>query len=145
MATPALNSRVQSLVTEYGVFWQFWPQFEQTHGERRVVGFELELIGSHTSDLNHVDPDCSTCRHVRSVLLAIADLMPGELTFSRNSLTYNIDSHSNSIVCLPALGNRSAVWVSIYVFLNRENGQSFETDLLNEVKTFLNRWGIHQR
>jgi hypothetical protein len=56
MATSALNSRVQSLVTEYGVFWQFWPQFEQTHGERRLVGFEVELIGSHTSDLNHVDP-----------------------------------------------------------------------------------------
>ena len=145
MARSALNSRVQSLVTEYGVFWQYWPQFEQTHGERRLVGFEVELIGSHTSDLNHVDPACSTCRHVRSVLLAIAGLMPGELTLSRNSLTYNIDSHSNSIVCLPALGNRSAVWVSIYVFLNRANGQSFETDLLNEVKTFLNKWGIHQR
>jgi hypothetical protein len=71
--------------------------------------------------------------------------MPGELTFRRNYLTYNIDSHSNSIVWLPALGNRSAVWVSIYVFLNRANGQSFETDLLKEVKTFLNRWGIHQR
>ncbi len=145
MATPALNSRVQSLVTEYGVFSQFWPQFEQTHGERRLVGFEVELIGSHTSDLNHVDPACPTCHHVRSVLLAIADLMPSELTLSRNSLTYNIDSHSNSIVCLPALGNRSAVWVSIYVFSNRTNGQSFETDLFNEVKTFLNRWGIHQR
>ena len=145
MATSALNSRVQSLVTEYGVFWQYWPQFEQTHGERRLVGFEVELIGSHTSDRNHVDPACSTCRHVRSVLLAIAGLMPGELTLSRNSLTYNIDSHSNSIVCLPALGNRSAVWVSIYVFLKRANGQSFETDLLNEVKTFLYKWGIHQR
>ena len=145
MVTPALNSRVQSLVTKYGVFWQFWPQFEQAHGERLLVGFEVELIGSHTSDLNHVDPACPSCRHVRSVLLVIADLMPGELSLSRNSLTYNIDSHSNSIICLPALGNRSAVWVSIYVFLNRANGQSFETDLLNEVKTFLNRWGIHQR
>jgi hypothetical protein len=145
MLTSALNTRVQSLVTEYGVFWQFWPQFEQTRGERRLVGFEVELIGSHTSDLNHVDPACPACRHVRSVLLAIADFMPGELTLSRNSLTYNIDSHSNSIVCLPALGNRSAVWVSIYFSLNRTNGQSFETDLLNEVKTFLNRWGISQR
>ena len=145
MATPALNSSMQSLVTEYGVFWQFWPQFEQSHDERRLVGFEVELIGFHTSDLNHVDPACPTCRHVRSVLLAIAGLMPGELGLSRNSLTYNIDSHSNSIICLPALGNRSAVWVSIYVFLNPTNGQSFETDPLNEVKTFLNRWGIHQR
>ncbi len=41
MATPALNSRVQSLVTEYGVFFQFWPQSEQTHGEGRSGTFEL--------------------------------------------------------------------------------------------------------
>ena len=145
MATLTLNSRVQSLVTEYGVFWQSWPQFDQTHGERRLVGFEVELIGFHTSDLNHLDPGCPTCHHVRSVLLAIVELMPGELALSRNSLTYDIDSHSNSILCLPALGNRSAVSVSIYIFLNRSNGQSFETDLLNEVKASLNRWGIHQR
>ena len=145
MATPALNSTVKSLVTQYGVFWQFWPQFEQIHGERRLVGFEVELIGSHGSDLNHVDPTCPTCRHVRSVLLAIADLIPGELTLNRNLLTYRIDSHSSSILCLPALGNRSAVWVSIYFSWNRANGQSFETDLLDEVKTCLNRSGIHQR
>ena len=145
MATLALNSRVQSLVTEYGVFWQSWPQYEQTHGERRLVGFEVELIGSHTSDRNHVDPSCSSCRYVRSVLLAIADLMPGELDLGHNFLTYNIDSHSNSIVCLPAQGNRSAVWVSIYVFSNRANGQSFETDLMNGIKALLNGWGIHQR
>jgi len=145
MATPALNSRVQSLATEYGMFWQFWPQFEQTHGERRLVGFEVELIGSHTSDLNHVDPACPTCRHVRSVLLAIANAMLSETNFRRNYLTYNIDSHSNSILCLPALGNRSAVSVSIYVVWNQSNGQSFETDLLSEIKAFLNGWGIHQR
>ena len=145
MVTPALNSRVQSLVAEYSVFWQFWPQFEQKHGERRLVGFEVELIGSHTSDLNHVDPGCPACRHVRSVLLSIAELILGELTLGRNLLTYSIDSHSSSILCLPALGNRSAVWVSIYFSLNRANGQSFETDLLDEVKTFLNRSGIHQR
>ena len=145
MATLALNSRVQSLVTEYGVFWQFWPQFEQTHGERRLVGFEVELIGSHTSDLNHVDPACSRCRNVRAVLLSIANLVPADLAVHVNSLTYNIDSHSGSILCLPALGNRSAVWVSIYLFWSRSNGQSFETDLLTEVRALLNEWGIHQR
>jgi len=46
MSSPPLNTRVQSLVAEYGVFWQFWPQFEQTNGERHLVGFEVELIGS---------------------------------------------------------------------------------------------------
>ena len=145
MATLSLNSRVQSLVTEYGVFWQFWPQFEQTHGERRLVGFEVELIGSHTSDLNHVDPACPRCRNVRAVLLSIANLVPADLGLDVNSLTYNIDSHSGAILCLPALGNRSAVWVSVYFSGSRSNGQSFETDLLTEVRALLSKWGIHQR
>jgi hypothetical protein len=145
MAASALNSRVQSLVTEYGVFWQFWPQFEQIKSERRLVGFEVELIGSHKSDGDHVDPRCPSCRRVRAVLLAIADLLPRDSRLSGNSCTYNIDSHSNSILCLPALGNRSAVSVSIQFSWSRSNGQSFETDLLNEIKTFLNRWGLHQR
>jgi hypothetical protein len=145
MTTPALNSRVQSLAIECGVFWQFWPQFEQTHGERRLVGFEVELIGSHTSDLNHVDPTCPKCRNVRAVLLSIANLVPADLAVGANFLTYNIDSHSGEILCLPALGNRAAVWVSIYLSWNRSNGQSLETDLLTEVRTLLNKWGIHQR
>lgn len=145
MATQALNSRLQSLVSQYGVFWQFWPQFEQTHGERCLVGFEVELIGSHSSDLNHIDPSCPTCRNVRAVLLTIVDLIPGELALSRNSFTYNIDSHFNSILCLPALGNRSAVSVSIYVSRSGSNGQPLETDLLTEIKNFLNSCGIHQR
>lgn len=144
MATPGLNSQVQSLVTEYSVFWQFWPQFDQTHGERRVVGFEVELIGSHPSDLNHLDPGCSKCRTVRTVLLMIADLLPRE-ALGDNCLVYNVDSHSNSILRLPALGNRSAVSVSVYVSWSRSNGRSFESDLLTEIKTFLSRWGIHQR
>ena len=144
MATVALNSGAQSLVTEYGVFSQFWPQFEQTRGERRLVGFEVELFGSHTSDLNHIDPACPTCHHVRSVLLAIVNAMLNEINFRRNYLTYNIDSRSNSILCLPALGNRSAVSVSIDVSWSRSNGP-FEADLLSEIKAFLNGWGIHQR
>lgn len=144
MATPALNSRVQSLVTEYSVFWQLWPQFEQTHGERHLVGFEVELIGSHPSD-PHLDPGCPKCRNVRTVLLLIADLLPREARRGENCLMYDVDSHSNSILRLPALGNRSAVSVSVYVYWNRSNGQSFETDLSTEIKTFLSRWGIHQR
>lgn len=145
MAAPALTSNAQSLAAEYGAFWQMWPQFEQLSGERRLVGFEVELIGSHASDLNHVDPSCPMCRHVRSVLLAIAERMPRDAMFTRRSLTYSVDSRSNSILCLPALGNRSAVSVSIYVFWNGANGESWETDLLAGIKTFLSKWGIHQR
>ena len=145
MATLPLNSQVQSLVTEYGVFWQFWPQFEQVHGERRLVGLEVELIGSHGSSRQHLDPACPKCWSVRAFLLTIADILSREALIRDGFLTYNIDSHSNSVLCLPILGNRSAVSVSIYVSWSRANGQSFETDLLSKIKVLLNNWGIHQR
>jgi len=144
MATAAMSSRVHSAATEYGVFWQLWPEFDVRSSERRLVGLEVELIGSHTSDLNHVDPACPRCQHVRSILLGIADLMMREGIPRRNFLMYDIDSHSNSIMCLPALGNRSAVSVSINFSWSHADGQACE-ELLGEMKTFLAQCGIHQR
>ena len=145
MATVALNLQLQSVVAEYGVFWQFWPQFDQTNGVHSLVGFEVELIGSHKSGLNHVDPACPKCRDVRAVLLTIAVLLRREASLAENPLTSHIDPHSNSILCLPASGNGSAVSVSIHVSWSRSNGISLETDFLTDIKSFLNRWGIHQR
>jgi len=145
MATPVSSSGVQSAIAKYGVFWQLWPQFDVTGSERRPVGFEVELIGFHTPDLNHVDPACPMCHQVRSALLRVADLLLEKGIFSRDSLTYDIDSHSNSILCLPALGNRSAVWVSIRISWSREAAHRYETDLPGDIKASLAEWGIHQR
>jgi hypothetical protein len=144
MASTALDSR-RLAVAEYGVFWQSWPQFESVNGEHRLVGIELELIGTHASDLNHIDPACPRCDQVRSVLLEIASGMVTEAVRNRDTLTYLIDSHSNSILCLPKLGNRSAVSVSVYIYWNSANGHSSDTDLLTAAKKYLERWGIHQR
>lgn len=144
MATPTLDSRFQSVAAEYGVFWQSWPQFD-ANGEHRLVGIELELIGRHASDPNHLDPACAQCRHVRSVLLEIADRMLKEAVLTRDVLSYLVDSHSNSILCLPALGNRSAVSVSVYIYWNGASGQTSDTDLLTAIKTYLDKWKIHQR
>ena len=120
------------------------PQVEQISGAQRLVGLEVELIGSHASDAKHLDPSCPMCQHVRSVLLDIAGLMTkGEVDGS--ALWYDVDSHWNSIFCLPALGNRAAVSVSINVSWSQAAEQAFATDLLNKIKTFLDRYGIHQR
>ena len=107
MANLGVNSHVQS-ANEYGIFWQQWPEFEQADGERRLVGLEVELIGSHVSNNNHIDLSCPMCHQVRLVLLGVAYLMVQDLRRSGEFLTYTVDSHSNSILCLPALGNRSA-------------------------------------
>ena len=145
MANPALDKGVQFVPAEYGIFWQSWPQFQDVNGEHRQVGIELELIGAHASDLNHVDLSCPLCRHVRSVLLEIADRVLTGAVLTQNILSHMVDSHSNSILCLPALGYRWAVSVSVYIYWNATNGQSSDTDLLTAIKTYLDKWGIHQR
>lgn len=145
MATSALSSRVQSVVEAYSIFGQLWPQFEDTEaGERRMIGLEVELIGSHPSEASHVDPSCPMCQHVRSVLLEIADLM-SEDEDHEDTFFYDIESHWNSIVSLPESENRSAVSVSIIVSWSRAPGRALETDLQKKFKTFLERYGIHQQ
>lgn len=145
MASAAMSPHGPSVVSEYGVFWQQWPEFEQISGERRLVGLELELIGSHASNNNHLDPSCRLCHRVRLFLLGIAYLMVQDLRGSGNSLTYDVDSHSNSILCLPALGNRAAVSVSINIHWKAASGQALEMDLQGKLRTFLVKHGIHQR
>ena len=145
MASPAMSPHGPSVITEYGVFWQQWPEFEQTDGERRLVGLEVELIGSHASNNSHLDPSCRLCQRVRLVLLGIAYLMVEDLRGGGNSLTYNVDSHSNSILCLPVLGNRAAVSVSINVHWRASRGQAFEMDLQGKLRAFLAKHSIHQR
>lgn len=145
MASAAMSPHGPSAVREYGVFWQQWPEFEQAAGERRLVGLEVELIGSHASPSNHLDPSCPMCHHVRSFLLRIAHLTIQDVVGSKNSVTYNIDSHSNSVMCLPALGNRSAVSVSINVHWRNETGQCSETNLQSNIRSSLAKFGIHQR
>jgi len=145
MATPTLDSRLHMAVAEYGVFWQSWPHFEVTNGEHRLAGIELELMGTHASGINHVDPACVACHDVRSVLLKIATRMLTETFLRRDRLRCELDTHWNSILCLPALGNRSVVWVSVYIYSTGANNQAADTDLLTEIKTSLDRWGIHRR
>jgi hypothetical protein len=102
MATPAVNKGVQFVPAEYSIFWQSWPQFENANGEHRQVGIELELIGAHASDLNHIDPSCPVCRRVRSVLLEIADrVLTGAVPPKISSVTWLTHIRIRSFVCLP--------------------------------------------
>jgi hypothetical protein len=71
--------------------------------------------------------------------------MEDVLFTTRDHFNYGIDSHSNSILCLPALGNRSAVSVSISLSWNHAPAPMFEADLQTNIKTLLAKYRIHQR
>lgn len=139
-----LNSHLQAAVTEYGIFWELWPQVRMMGSERQTVGFEVELIGCHTSDPAHLDPSCVRCQRVRSAILAIADAVIREMTFSSPDITYDIDSHANSITCSAALGNRPLVSVSINISFRDADQRSVGTNIVHDITQCLAMWGIHQ-
>lgn len=148
MATSATQPRLTGLLRSYAILWQLWPQYAIAHGERRQTGFEVELIGSHTLDPSHLDPGCEHCRRVRSILLAVAQNLSHDVFRNQDSVSYDIDQHSASIVCLPGLANRPCVTVSIIV----TNSHVFEgtrdrldDSLVSNAREYLAEFGILQR
>lgn len=148
MVTSATQPEVNSFLRSSAVLWQLWPQHAVIHGERRQIGFELELIGSHTLDSNHLDPGCTQCYQLRSILLAIADQLAHDVFRDHDSVTYDIDPHSASIVCLPGLANRPCVTVSIIVTeshaLDRAPGTLSDL-VVSRARDYLAELGIPQR
>jgi len=140
MASVIVSSDLQSALTRYALFCKLWPQFVVRGGERQRVGLEAELIGSHTPDVNHIDPACPRCIRVRSLLTAVARGAISAL--SALPVTCSIDSHTNSILCLPARGNRSFVSVSLNIFWSDKAGSSLEADVLSDIKGCLSEFRV---
>ncbi len=116
MPTVAMKSKFNGLLSPYAVFWHLWPQRAVINREVRQVGFELELMGSHSLDPSHLDPGCPHCRRVRSALLAVAEHLADQLLPNLlESVTYEVDPHFSSLVCPAGLANRPCVTVSVVV------------------------------
>lgn len=97
----------------YNVLYHVWPEYVAKDGSLRQVGYEIELVGAHTSDRNHPDPACLSCRHVRSALFDIANTVIHDSAVAGNrDVSCHVEAHDGEIVCS---GNRPVVTVSISV------------------------------
>lgn len=143
MATAAYPTIAEDTLKGYAVFWHVWPQQAMIDGESRQVGFELEFMGSHCFDPNHLDPSCPLCHRVRSALLAFAAYL-GDHVLDHEPVMYRIDSHSASIVCSTSLANRPCVPVSINVRHQLSNSPGALGLVLDRVKQFLSHHGISE-
>ena len=119
MGTAGTNTCLEEMLHEFGVFWHAWPVYVWVHGERRQIGVELELTGSHSQDPEHLDPDCAECQRVRSVLVAAAEHITERLSSAQQTQTsWEIEPHYSDIVSSPSLGYRPCVTVSICITQN---------------------------
>jgi hypothetical protein len=145
MASAVVIADLQSTVMGYGVFCEMWPQFVERGGERQRDGVEVELIASHTPETTHIDPGCPMCLRVRTLLLVVARYIIGVIRSDSRPITCSINSHTNSILCLPGRGNRSFVSVSVNIFWNEKSRPNCEMDVLSDIKDCLSKFGIRQR
>jgi hypothetical protein len=64
---------VRQLVARHRVCWEVWPVFRYEHnGERKQVGFEVDLLGTHDTPAHAVTPGCDECAKTFDALRAIA-------------------------------------------------------------------------
>ena len=70
---------LRPLVERYRVCWDVWPEYVMVGSERRQIGFELELSGTHAPGAHNPTPGCAYCKEVFSALLSIAEwIRPAE-------------------------------------------------------------------
>ena len=70
---------LKELVHRFKVCWKVWPEYTYEGDDKRQVGYELELAGTHEAGVTHPEPGCEHCEHVYSALRQIAEyIMPRE-------------------------------------------------------------------
>ena len=145
VASVEVGPNLIELVRNYHIRCEVWPEYAVVARGLQKVGFELELLGSHSSDSHHLDPTCLMCERVRAALLAIVgDIVPGP----DNSVRYEIDPHWQSLMCAPRLGNRPFVTVSIRILHRQGFDQPIdacEIGCLKQIRGHLEELGVRER
>ena len=83
--TSPTSPDTRELIERFHVCWEVWPEYAFINHEKRQIGFELDLSGSHEDGVQHPEPGCEKCRETYQALVRIAeDVFPpvGEDTSS---------------------------------------------------------------
>lgn len=145
----AIPTRLQELVERFQICWEALPDYYYVKKEKRQIGFTVELTGTHERGVEHPEPGCQHCRHVRLALQEVADwVLPKE----KRDSDYDIVPYDQSIQYNAARKFRPEV--SLRIWIRHQSGFDREVDAcevrcLNEMKQRLRdiraqqgKWGI---
>jgi hypothetical protein len=134
-------SNLKELVERFQICWEALPDYYYVKKEKRQIGFTLELTGTHERGVEHPEPGCQHCHHVRMALQEVADsVIPKE---SRDS-DYDIVPYDQSIQYTAARKFRPDV--SLRIWIRHRSGFDRDVDAcevrcLNEMKQRLKELG----
>jgi hypothetical protein len=80
-------SRLKAIIEKHAVRYQVWPHYEMHDGQQVMVGFDLELHGTHDHGNTRLSPGCRLCTETFADLRQIAEwIVPKEERPSRYDL-----------------------------------------------------------
>ena len=138
-------AELKELVQRFRVCWEASSEDTYLEGEKRQIGFSLELIGTHEPEIKHPDPGCEHCRRVYSALKRIADwIMPKE----ERPTVYEIEPYRQAISYSHARHDRPDVTLTIRIVHRSDFDRPVddcELRCLEEMKQSLKRLGVSER
>ena len=143
-ATVMNTEELAALTRRFRVCWEVWPECIVLRGEKRQVGFVLELSGTFESDTDYPDPDWVARQRVFAALRRIAEaILPRE---KRPSM-YEISADDQALRYSRLRSNRPDVTVAIHI-LHRQGFElpvdSCEVRCLKEMQDRLIELGAQE-
>ena len=113
-STAVVNTEeLAALAQRHRVCWEVWPECIVLRGEKRQVGFVLELSGTFETDTGYPYPDWVARQRVFAALRQIAEaILPREKRLSG----YEVDSDDQAFHYSRVRGSRPDVSVAIHIY-----------------------------
>ena len=138
-------AELRELVQRFRVCWEAGSEDTYLEGEKRKIGFLLDLIGTHEPEIKHPDPGCEHCRRIYSALKRIAGwVMPKE----ERPTVYEIEPYRQAISYTYARHDRPDVTLTIRIGHRSDFDRpvdACEVRCLNEMKQHLKDLGVCER
>jgi hypothetical protein len=64
---------LKEIIRKHTVRYEVWPHFEISGGKRLMVGFDIELYGTHDHGATRLSPGCDLCTKTRDDLQRLAE------------------------------------------------------------------------
>jgi len=64
---------LKEVIRKHTVRYEVWPHFEISEGQRVMVGFDIELYGTHDHGATRLSPGCDLCTETHDDLQRLAE------------------------------------------------------------------------
>jgi hypothetical protein len=79
-----MENDLQEIIAKHTVHYRVWPRYEMWEGKKGIIGFDLELYGTHDHGKTGMSPGCELCVSTFADLQRLAEsILPKDRRLSQ--------------------------------------------------------------